>query len=256
MKKQHRARRWAAPAAVLAVVVPMGCGDDEDSADTARFCDGFLGIERAFAEMPEDESALPDFIDERIEPNLEAIDGAEPDAIADEVAVLTSAVRDVVDSGDFAPFSTPEFSDASQAVYSSLDEHCDVEVVEFDAIDFDYVGVPDTLSPGPTAFVMANESEAGEAHEFSLVRLRDDTDLSVEDLLSMPESEANEHIDTFAGGLFGPAGATAGTVVELTPGRWAYVCFVPVGSVHGEDGSGPPHFTAGMAGEFRVEDEA
>ena len=225
---------------------------DEESANAA-FCEGFLGIEAAFAEAPEDEADIPAFVEERIDPNLALIDGNEPADIAEDVDTITATVEEVTSTGDFSAFETPAFLAASETVYSSLDDTCGVNVVEFSAVDYDYEGVPETLPAGLTSFVMSNDSAAGEAHEFSLVKLSDDTDLSVEELLDMPEEQANQHIETFAGGTFAPAGATAGTVSDLTPGRWAYVCFIPVGTVGDTEGSGPPHFVEGMAGELTVE---
>lgn len=252
----------ATVAVVLAVAALAACGDDGDdtasegggtTATAAAFCEGFLGIERAFAEAPEDEAEIPAFVAERIDPNLALVEGNEPDGLAEEMRTMTSAVREVTSTGDFSAFETSEFLAASEAVYSSLDEACDLNVVEFSAVDYGYEGVPETLPAGVTSFVMANESEAGEVHEFSLVKLSNETELTVEELLDMPEAGANQHIETFAGGTSAPANATSGTVAELTPGRWAYVCFIPVGSVDGTEGSGAPHFVAGMAGEFTVE---
>lgn len=273
------AGRWlAATAAVtFAAAAVTACGDDDDTdataeettttaeqtttdgeaaadgADNDAFCEGFLGIEQAFREAPEDEAEIPAFVEERIEPNLALVDGNEPADIAEEVQTMTAAVEEVTSTGDFAAFEESDFLAASEVVYSALDDACGANVVEFSAVDYDYEGVPDTLPPGVTSFVMTNDSAAGEAHEFSLVKLADSTDLSVEELLDMPEAEAEQHIETFAGGVFAPADAASGTVAELTPGRWAYVCFIPVGSTDGGEGSGPPHFVEGMAGEFTVE---
>ncbi|MCO8126282.1 hypothetical protein NHL50_03575 [Acidimicrobiia bacterium EGI L10123] len=259
-------------ALALATSVLAACGDDDDATGAgsdeptaeaasapdegstdAEFCEGFLGLEAAFAEAPEDEAEIPAFVQQRIDPNLALIEGNEPAAIAEDVQTMTAAVTEVTSTGDFSAFETPEFLAASESVYGSLDDTCDVEVVEFRAIDYGYEGLPATLPAGATSFVMSNESEAGEAHEFVLVKLSDDTDLSIQELLEMPEAEAEQHIDTFAGGTFAPAGATAGTVTELSPGRWAYVCFIPVGSVGDTEGSGPPHFVEGMAGELTVD---
>lgn len=257
----------------LAVAGLAACGDDDDTATDATttttepatsegsdttteessddpFCEGFLGVEQAFAEAPQDASEMPAFIEERIRPNLDLVDGNEPEAIAEEVDVLTGAIEQVATTGDFSAFESPDFLEASATVYGSLDDACGIPVVELSARDYEFEGVPETLAPGPTSFVMANEG--GEAHELSLVKLGDDVELSLDELLALPEEEADQHIDTFAGGTFAPADATSGTVAELTPGRWAYVCFIPVGSVDGADGSGPPHFVEGMAGEFTV----
>jgi len=279
---RHPIGRSAAVLAALALATSVlaACGDDDDAtgevdeptaeaasasdesasdesasdegATAAEFCEGFLGLEAAFAEAPEDEAEIPTFVEQRIDPNLALIEGNEPAAIADDVQTMTAAVTEVTSTGDFSAFETPEFLAASESVYGSLDDACDVEVVEFRAVDYGYEGLPSTLPAGTTSFVMSNDSEAGEAHEFSLVKLSDDTELSIQELLEMPEEEAEQHIDTFAGGTFAPAGATAGTVTELTPGRWAYVCFIPVGSVGDTEGSGPPHFVEGMAGELTV----
>ncbi|CAN5606790.1 hypothetical protein BH24ACT4_BH24ACT4_13130 [soil metagenome] len=277
--------RWLAStvAAILATTALVACGDDSDDAaddddttttitsttdDTtttitsttdvptgAAFCEGFLGLEQAFAEAPENENEaeIPAFVEERIDPNLALIDGNEPENIAEDVQTMTTAVREATSTGDFSALETPEFLAASVTVYRSLDDACDANVVEFSAVDYDYEGVPDTLPAGVTSFVMTNDSAAGEAHEFSLVKLSDDTELGIEELLDMPEEEANQHIETFAGGTFAPADAASGMVSELTPGRWAYVCFIPVGSVGETEGTGPPHFVEGMAGEFTVE---
>lgn len=225
---------------------------DEGSSDDS-FCEGFLGVEAAFAEAPEDEAEIPAFVEERIDPNLALIEGNEPADIAADVQTMTAAVAEVTSTGDFSAFETPEFLAASEAVYGSLDDSCDVEVVEFSAIDYGYEGLPSTLPAGVTSFVMSNDSEAGEAHEFSLVKLSDDTELSIQELLEMPEDEAEQHIEAFGGGTFAPAGAASGTVTELTPGRWAYVCFIPVGTVGDTEGTGPPHFLEGMAGELTVD---
>jgi hypothetical protein len=286
MTTAHRhpiARAWAVLAAlVLATSGLAACGDDDDTAEgsddpTAEavsapdeeaatdeepatdegssddsFCEGFLGLEAAFAEAPDDEAEIPAFVEERIDPNLALIEGHEPAAIAEDVQTMTAAVTEVTSTGDFSAFETPEFLAASEAVYGSLDDSCDVEVVELSAIDYGYEGLPSTLPAGVTSFVMSNDSEAGEAHELSLVKLSDDTELSIQELLEMPEDEAEQHIEAFGGGTFAPAGAASGTVTELTPGRWAYVCFIPVGTVGDTEGTGPPHFVEGMAGELTV----
>jgi hypothetical protein len=270
--RRHLTSVWPASALAfaLALTTVIACGDDDTEAaddvtattdaptsdagpDGGAFCDGLVGIEQAFREAHEDEAEIPAFVEERIEPNLALIGDNKPADIAEQVNTMTDAVERVTTTGDFTAFETPEFLAASEAVYSSLDDACDANVVDVSAVDYGYEGVPATLPAGTTSFVMVNDSAAGEAHEFSLVKLSDDTDLTLEDLLELPEAEAEQHIERFAGGVFAPAGAAAGTATELTPGRWAYVCFIPVGTVDGAEGTGPPHFVEGMAGEFTVE---
>lgn len=264
--------------ATLLVGGLAGCGDDDDiTADAASttapaatdapvtdaagssegagdFCEGFLGIEAAVAEgPPDDPAAIEAFVEEQLRPNLELIDGNEPESIAGEVEVMTAAIEELAASGDPSVFETPEYSEAAGVVYSSLDDVCEVPVVEVTAVDFAYEGMPETLEAGPTSFVMTNESTSDEVHEMSFVKLRDDVDLTLEELLALPEAESEQYIEIFGANLAAPSGQQAGVVVDLVPGRWAYVCFIPTGTSQETDGTGPPHFMAGMSGELIVE---
>ena len=73
------------------------------------------------------------------------------------------------------------------------------------------------------------------------------------ELLALPDEEL-PHNATFVNAAFAPStDTTAGVVVNLTPGRYVYACFVAENSVNGAEGSGPPHFMSGMLGEFTVD---
>ena len=94
----------------------------------------------------------------------------------------------------------------------------------------------------------------------ALVRINDDVTESVHDLLMMPEEEVDTKI-TFVGGMFAEPGQHAATAAELTPGRYAAVCFVPVGSTpeavaaataNSSQVEGQPHAMVGMTAEFTV----
>ena len=50
-----------------------------------------------------------------------------------------------------------------------------------------------------------------------------------------------------------PPGESDTTFMELEPGRYAAVCFIPQGTTQDTEGSGPPHHTLGMLGELTVE---
>ena len=43
------------------------------------------------------------------------------------------------------------------------------------------------------------------------------------------------------------------TFMRLEAGRYGGACFIPQGTTHDTEGSGPPHFTLGMFAEFTVE---
>jgi uncharacterized cupredoxin-like copper-binding protein len=186
-------------------------------------------------------------------PEIETLRANLPDddEMADGVTTMADAVEDAA-AGDMSSIQSPEVAEAQSVVYPALGDVCDLPTVEVSAVDFDYEGVPDTLDAGPTVFVMTNDTESGEAHEMGIVRINDDVDESVEEILELPEEEAMEKVQ-FVNGIFTPEeGDVGGVVVDLTAGRYGYACFIPVGTVGGAEGSGPPHFVEGMAGEFTV----
>lgn len=143
------------------------------------------------------------------------------------------------------------------------------ETVEITAVDYEFEGVPETVEPG-TELTLTNGSE-GEVHEMVVVRIDDDETRPLEELLQIPEDEAQQ-VTSFAGvavALPGEEGLTPeGPVVLDKPGRYAMLCFIPTGADPEayeqalEEGAeeapeiegGPPHFTHGMAAEFVVEE--
>lgn len=146
----------------------------------------------------------------------------------------------------------------------------DAATVEVGLVDYGFEDLPDEIDAG-TKLTVVNRSEV-EMHELVALRLPDDEERSVEDLLALPEEEQ--------GALFGdappdavllaePSGAPMiaavgdGTLSE--PGRYLIACFIPTGADPAEfmaaaaesegppqvDG-GPPHFVNGMFAELRV----
>jgi hypothetical protein len=91
-------------------------------------------------------------------------------------------------------------------------------------------------------------------HEMLMVRYKDPS-TTIENLVKLSDKEARKAID-FLGASFGPPGATDTESKELTPGKYALVCFVPVGSTSekaARTADGPPHVAKGMSAEFTVE---
>ena len=256
--------RPAALAGAVAMAALAACGDDDDgtAADdapgeqeaepaNAEFCDGFHQLNLAFSDAPEDPAEMEAFVAESVTPNVEKIEGNEPEEIADAVAVMLAAVDTAVTSGDTSALESEEVATAQGEVYPQLGELCDFQTLDVTAIDYEYEGVPEKMEAGPTVVVLSNEAEA-EPHEMGLVKLKEGVDIPLEEILSMPEEESGELIESFSG-AFAAAGTVSGTTVELNPGRWVYACFIPVGSTGESEGSGPPHFTEGMSGELAVE---
>jgi hypothetical protein len=95
------------------------------------------------------------------------------------------------------------------------------------------------------AFALTNDGT--EKHEMVLFKRNDGETRPIEDLLALPEDQVGQAL-TFAGATQSDPGKTTATITDLTPGKYAAVCFLPMGGA--EDG--PPHFMQGMVTEFEV----
>ena len=148
-----------------------------------------------------------------------------------------------------------------------VDETATIEVVAF---DYGYEGIPDTVEAG-TTFTLVNTAP-GELHEFVALRLPDDEDRPVSELVTLPIEELGAvlAVDPAAvllalpdGGQMIPA-VGDGTLTE--PGRYAIICMIPEGAdpqgyldaaAASQGGppeveGGPPHIALGMFAELTV----
>lgn len=137
------------------------------------------------------------------------------------------------------------------------------------ATDYKFGGLP-TSAPVGSKFTLQNASTK-EVHEMVVTRIPDEVTQSVGELLAMPEEE----LDALVGqeepvmvlvALPGEVGkAVVGDGVISAPGRYAVLCFIPVGAdpaavedamddpdATGVPGSGPPHISKGMYGEITI----
>lgn len=108
------------------------------------------------------------------------------------------------------------------------------------AVEYEFQGVPANLEAGLVRFVLENKGQ--EQHVLSIARIT--TDATVEELLELPQKQVNKQIED-VGDLFARPGDSKRRVLDLTAGRYAYVCFVSA-----KDGT--PHAFLGMQGEFTV----
>ena len=177
-----------------------------------------------------------------------AIDAADP-AIAQTIVDLKAAAQ--------SQFENPESEDGSDETLALYDEtigwageNCDVTTYDVTAVDYGFEGLPEELSSGYTVVEFTNGGQ--EMHEMFALRYNDDTTETIDELFELPEGEAFSKI-TPVNAAFAPPGESSTVSLNLTePGRYAIVCFIPVGSVGEAEGEGPPHFTQGMLHEFTV----
>lgn len=232
----------SAPAAIVEAGEPT-------SPEAEAFCAAELGAEQAFVDGDE----------EAIGAAVETLIAAAPEDVAPAVE---AAIAGAGEAG-------PEFEAAYAEVIDYMKANCGYAQLEVAASDYAFGGLPAELPAGPMIVGLTNIGE--EVHEIAIVRINDDVDLSVEELLELPEEEVDS-MTAFVGIAFTFPGNTGYAVVDLAPGRYVALCFLPEGAtpevlmeleelgVGGPDDTlpeggpevGPPHFTLGMIHEFTV----
>ena len=209
-----------------------GASDRSPTTGGENYCSAHLGLEAAVSsEDPEDDG-----------PAVEAAQAAAPDEIAD---ALTTAIENAPTDGPPAP----EFYEAYGAVIDWVRGNCGFAELEVLAQDYSFGGIGGEVAAGPTVIDLVNEGL--EYHEIILMRRSEDATQPVEELLALPEEELGSLL-TFVGAAFAAPGTTGSTVVDLTPGDYIALCFVPVGATEeamadmmATAGSMPPESVAG-----------
>ena len=268
-------RRWLVGGASLVLAATMaGCSSDDDSGDAgdasasasapaendaATFCEAAVDAEAAVTSGPpiDFETATPEEIQAaleefsaQVEPQLAAAEESAPEEIAADVTTLTGQIRQVLETGDDSLFEQPAYTDADNAIDEYMLAECGFEQIEATGVDYAYEGIPDTVPAGVVAITFSNTGK--ELHEIGLARVNDDVTTPLEELLALPEEEILSKIE-FKGAAFAAPNESDTTFMRLEAGRYGAACFIPQGTTHETDGSGPPHFALGMFAEFTVE---
>ena len=236
-----------------AVEAPAAPGDGEQAAGDGggggdEFCTALVEFNAAVPTVELDAESTPEEIQEtsdRIQPLWAEVRDNAPEDVQSEVDEL-DATMVALSEGDAETFGADQTFQTYQEMVGKAVPSCDFESVSVEAVDYAFEGVPETLPAGTVAVDFTNSSEE-EQHEMVVFK-KNDPDLTVEELMEMPEEEAETKI-TFAGAAFAEPGGEAATLLELEAGEYTMVCFVPVGGAE----EGPPHFTEGMVAEFSVE---
>lgn len=127
-------------------------------------------------------------------------------------------------------------------------EKCGYHNVDMMAVDYTYENAPTALKAGPVSISMMNHSEKGEFHVALVVKAKDPSLATVDQLLAIPLPELDGAVD-IVGSAAAPPGATGGVLLDLKPGTYFVVCPVPVG---GDETSEDTHMYHGMASVFEV----
>ncbi len=201
---------------------------------------------------------------------MEEADGPPTTETIEELVGLMS--EDIVDQGQIvleafeandgdvgAVFSDPAVGEAIGAIEAWEAEHCGgggededdgdleaadgAEVVPVTGVDFEFEGVPETVSAGPVAFEFTNDGDA--IHEAVLFAL---DGKSVDDVIADATAafEADEDDLGELGFAFSPPGGDARYInTDLEAGEYVFICFIP-----GPEGKA--HHELGMQQTFTV----
>jgi hypothetical protein len=139
-------------------------------------------------------------------------------------------------------------------------------VVEVTAVEYEFQGLPETIAAGST-ISLTNGGE--QPHEFVAIRIPDEETRPVSELVALPEEELGAvfggepepaTVILAATGQTDTPGAVVGDGSLSEPGRYAVVCFLPVGADNSilesegpPESDAPPHVSQGMFAEVTVE---
>jgi hypothetical protein len=186
---------------------PPGAGSA--APDIAAFCDAELAAEAAMAS--EDPATLG--------PAFEALTAAAPE----DISATVEEVITLAEGGT----ETPDFAAAYAAMVEYVAANCGFAELNVAASEYAFGGIPEEVPAGPTVINLENIGE--QVHEIAIYRINDDVTLTIEELLALPEEEADAMV-TFLGENFAFPGDAGHKVVDFTPGRHVALCFIPDGT--------------------------
>ncbi len=231
-----------------AVSLPLlftACGsDDNSSSANTEACDAWIATDAAVINFLFTGEGDVDSVNAA----LDATIAAAPEDFAGTVTELKAEAQPQLED--------PE-SDASERtldLYSDsiawAGENCDVETLDVTATEYEYDGIPDELATGYHVLNFSNEGQ--EQHEMFAFKINDGVTESLDEIFALPEEEIFGKITPVNAAFAPPGESETGSLNLVSPGNYAVVCFIPVGSVGETEGDGPPHLTEGMVQEFTV----
>jgi hypothetical protein len=241
--------RAATVGALVSVVALAGCGSDGNSdaapdAETAAACDAWIAADDAIISFLFTGAGDANSVNAALDT---AIDAGGPNA--ETVSALKTEAQPQLEDPE------SEASDKTLELYSEAivwtGENCDVETVEIEAKEYEYTGIPDTLDAGYTVVDFDNVGD--ELHEMFVFRINEGVTEPVIELLDLPEEEVFSKIMPINAAFADPGESDTTSLNLAEPGKYAMVCFIPVGTTAGAEGDGPSHMMEGMIQEFEVQ---
>lgn len=248
-------RTVRALALMLVVGMVAAACSSGPSAEAVAFCDDYVGVQELISFGPDEGD--PMVWVEEVTAGLESLKADAPEEISGAVSGMADALLEPVanleEEAFFAATTSASYVEDTEVVDQFVVDECEFSSIEVTAIDYAFEADVDGLEAGQVAFDFSNDGT--ELHEMALIRINDDTTETIEELLELPEEEA-EAKTTFMGVSFAAPGENSTLYADLEPGRYVMLCFIPTGSTsfeEAETADGPPHFTHGMVKEFTIE---
>ena len=157
------------------------CGDDDERSRRAPLCEPYLDVTAQFNGEPDPATITPllDDVDENAPEDL-------PEPLGGDDG---RGPRRSSETGDFASFESPEFAAAQGTVDPWMFEHCEFDQKEeVTASEYKFEGLPSELDAGTAAILLTNDG--AEAHEMAIMRKADGVTQSWEEILALPQEEA------------------------------------------------------------------
>lgn len=263
-----------------AVVLAAGClaaitacgSDDGGTTTSASSADAKLaagcaaskkvneGIERFFestpalqSEKPPTKAQIPQIqanYDKFVAGPLAQAEQNVPPELKADLAKASAALGQLRATGSPQQLGSPAVQKAGSNLDGYYFENCPGPKAAITGIDYAFDGAKPTYAPGATRIKFVNKGK--EEHELVLVRKKPGTTESFDELLKLPESQAQSKVES-VGQTEGSPGTTNYIVANLTKGDYLMLCAIPKGTTPGKEGKGPPHFVLGMKNEFSVQ---
>ncbi len=225
-------------------------------ADPAALCGAAVDVAKVIGTGPDLGDSTPPqvaagFAEYRaaLEPPLAALEQNPPPALQDDLGTLARQARFAIANNDPNAVQTDEFEAAGGRLTSYIVRDCGYPVVRVSAAEYAYGGIPPTAAQGRAVFTLVNEGT--EPHDLTIYRIDDDTPQPMRDIVALPDAQRDAVLEEFGSVSTNP-GSDGTVFVTLIPGRYGVACFEPRGSTVEQEGTGPPHATAGMVAEFTV----
>jgi hypothetical protein len=181
---------------------------------------------------------------------------ASPPELTETLQAVIAGVQSALQSGK-DPSEDPAFQRTLNVVDEYRYNSCGYQTADVTATEYEFVGLPKTFTPGPVAIKFTDTG--AEIHEMAALRLK--TKDSVKKVLGLSDKEQQKKAEN-VGAAFVQQGETDFFILDFSkPGRYAVVCFLPVGSTSQreiekkshEHGGGTPHWKKGMYASITVQ---